>query len=100
MSNNGNERLLISLYNYSSITNGVWRSQSVLLEGESASNVSVSLVTLSIDIKLILIVVSPLCAVGVLRLLRHRKRGCCCHRRFAIFVSTVDSHIVFLDDNV
>lgn len=53
MSNNGNERLLISLYNYSSITNGIWRSQSVLLEGEPASNVSVSLVTLSIDIKLI-----------------------------------------------
>jgi len=51
MANNGNERLLVSLHNYSNNTNVIWRSQSVPLDGQSSSNISVSLDASSISTK-------------------------------------------------
>ena len=51
MANNGNERLLVSLHNYSNSTNVIWRSQSVPLDGQSSSNISVSLDASSISTK-------------------------------------------------
>lgn len=41
LAENGNEKLLSSLYNYSDITNLEWRTHSVTLIGDSPSTLSV-----------------------------------------------------------
>ena len=43
MAKDGNERLIISLLDYSNITNGIWQSITVSLNGELSSNISVLL---------------------------------------------------------
>nr|CAH0110080.1 unnamed protein product [Daphnia galeata] len=64
---NGNEGLLLNLYNYSDVSNRIWRSQTVSITDDSSSDLTI------LHLKFLCLAK----AVGVLRLLRHgRCRRC------------------------
>jgi hypothetical protein len=101
LSKNGNEGLLLNLYNYSDVSNQIWRSQTVSITDNSFSNLTVwnFLFVSSFNILYLKFLCLLAKAVSVLRLLRHGRCRRCGHRRptFHHFVA-IDHVRNFLDD--